>query len=154
MTAPERWFEDYPPGCVFEFGDEPITEAQIIAFASEFDAQPFHTDPGAAAQSIYGSLIASGWMTGCLLMRMLVQHYYSPLSSLGSPGLDELRWPLPVRPGDRLSARVTVIEARRSNSKPDRGLVSSRMEVLNQHGEVVMSMRAMNFIKLKPARTE
>ena len=141
----QRWFEDYRPGLVLEFGPVAVDEAEVVEFARRYDPQPFHIDAEAAAQCAYGGLIASGWHTGSLMMRLLVEHYLSPVSSLGSPGLDELRWLAPVRPGDTLSVRVTILEARRSQSKPDRGLVRAKMEVLNQHREVVMSMKALNF---------
>jgi acyl dehydratase len=146
-----RWFEDYRPGLVLEFGQAPVDGSEIIEFARRYDPQPFHVDPEAAGRSAYGGLIASGWHTGSLMMRMLVEHYLSPNSSLGSPGLDELRWLAPVRPGDMLSLRVTILEARRSQSKPDRGLLRSQIEVLNQRGQTVMSMKAMNFMLCRPA---
>ena len=153
MSVPikERYFEDYQVGESFEFGDYLVTEEEIVEFASRYDPQPFHIDKLAAGQSIYGGLIASGWMTGSVMMRMAVDHLISPLSSMGSPGIDELRWLAPVRPGDTLSARVTVLEARRSQSKPDRGLVRAHMEALNQRREVVMSMKALNFTLCRPA---
>jgi acyl dehydratase len=131
----ERWFEDYAVGEVFEFGDRLVIETEIVEFALRYDPQPFHTDAEAAA------LVASGWMTGALLMREMCEHFISPLSAMGSPGVDELRWLRPVRPGDRLRVRVTVIEVRRSQSKPDRGAVTLRQEVINQAGDVVMTMR-------------
>jgi acyl dehydratase len=144
----DRWFEDYTPGLRVEFGAVRVEEEEVVAFARRYDPQPFHVDAGAAAAGPYGGLIASGWHTGSLMMRLLVEHYLSP-ASLGSPGLDELRWLRPVRPGDTLSVRVTVLEARRSRSKPDRGLVKSALEVLNQRREVVMSVKATNFILCK-----
>jgi acyl dehydratase len=148
FTVPpqERYFEDYVPGEVHEFGSIVVEEEEIIAFAQRFDPQDFHIDPEAAKNSIYGGLIASGWHTASLMMRLFVDHYLSKVASLGSPGVDELRWIKPVRPGDRLSLRVTVLETRRSRSRPDRGIVRSFIEVLNQHGEVVMSMKAVNFL--------
>ncbi|MFM7568018.1 MAG: MaoC family dehydratase, partial [Betaproteobacteria bacterium] len=135
----ERYFEDFVPGEVHEFGSHTVSERDIIEFAQRYDPQPFHIDLAAAANSLYGGLIASGWMTGALMMRMLVDHFLSPGSSMGSPGLDELRWMKPVRPGDTLRLRVAVIETRRSQSKPDRGILLVQQECLNQHGEVVMS---------------
>jgi acyl dehydratase len=149
----QRYFEDYRPGLVLEFGAVPVDEAQIVDFARKYDPQPFHVDAAQAAQGPFGGLIASGWHTGSLMMRLLVEHYLSPLASLGSPGLDELRWPAPVRPGDTLSVRVTILEARRSASKPDRGLVRSLLEVLNQRREVVMSCRALNFMRCRDRPT-
>ncbi len=146
----QRWFEDYQPGLVLEFGSIRVEEAEVIEFARRYDPQPFHIDAAAAAKGAFGGLIASGWHTGSLMMRLLVEHYLSPVASLGSPGLDELRWLAPVRPGDTLSARVTVLETRRSQSKPDRGLVQAKMEVLNQRREVVMSMKALNLTLCRP----
>lgn len=147
----KRYFEDYLPGAVHEFGRVAVSEADIVAFAQRFDPQPFHVDPEAARASHFGGVIASGWHTGGLMMRMFAEHYLAPVSSLGSPGVDELRWPRPVRPGDVLSLRVTVLDTRRSASRPDRGIVRSLIEVLNQQGEVVMSMRAVNLIACREA---
>jgi acyl dehydratase len=131
---------------VHEFGVIRIKAEEIIAFGRQFDPQVFHTDADAAKSTIYGGLIASGWHTACLMMRELVDQYLSKVASLGSPGVDELRWNLPVRPGDRLTLRVTITQADRSRSKPDRGIVHSFIEVLNQHRNVVMSMKAVNFL--------
>ncbi len=147
----DRYFEDYPTGSVYEFGSIPVEEKEIIDFARRFDPQPFHTDPEAARHSIYGGLIASGWHTAGLMMRLLVEHYLSPASSLGSPGVDELRWLKPVRPGDVLSLRVTVGDATRSRSKPDRGAVRSLTEVRNQRGEVVMIVKATTLMRCRAA---
>jgi len=144
-TAEHRYFEDYIAGAVHEFGSIAVEEAEMIAFAKRYDPQIFHTDPEAAKKTIYGGLIASGWLTASLMMRLYTEHYLSHVASLGSPGVDELRWLQPVRPGDTLSTRVTILEANRSRSKPDRGIVRSFVEVLNQDREVVMSMRAVNF---------
>ncbi len=144
-----RYFEDYLVGDVHEFGQVAVEESEVIAFARRFDPQPFHTDPQAAGQSIYGRLIASGWHTASLMMRLFVDHYLSHVASLGSPGVDELRWLKPVYPGDELRLRVTVLEAVRSRSKPDRGIVRSGIEVLNQHGDTVMSMKALNFLSCR-----
>ena len=117
-----RYFDDYLPGATYDCGSVSVDQAEIISFAKTFDPQPFHVDRGAAASGPYGGLIASGWHTAALMMRQLVEHYVSAEASLGSPGLDEIRWPYPVRPGDTLRVRATVIEARRSLSKPDRGI--------------------------------
>jgi len=152
-TFPEpvehRYFEDYLPGAVREFSGIAVEEAEIINFALRFDPQSFHTDPNAARESVFGGLIASGWHTAGLMMRILVDQYLSPVASLGSPGVDELRWLEPVRPGDLLSVRVTILETSRSRSKPDRGFVRSYVEVLNQRRQVVMSLKAMNFMKCR-----
>ena len=146
----DRWFEDYVPGAVVAAGSIVVDADEIVDFARRFDPQPFHLDEGAAAASPFGGLVASGLHTASLMMRLLVEHYLSPVASLGSPGVDELRWLQPVRPGDRLSLRVTVGDARRSRSKPDRGIVEAHIEVLNQHGAVVMTVRAMTLMRCRP----
>ena len=149
FSAPtdDRYFEDYCTGHVHEFGSIQLSEEDVIDFAKRYDPQPFHTDPAAAARTQFGGLIASGWQTAGVMMRLVVDHYLSRVASLASPGLDELRWPRPVRPGDTLRVRATVLDTRPSTSKPDRGLVRTFFEVLNQHGEVVMTVKAMNLLK-------
>ena len=143
----DRFFEDYVPGHVHEFGSVAVTEDEVVEFARRYDPQPFHTDLDAARRTQFGGLIASGWQTAGWMMRLVVEHYLSHVASLASPGVDELRWTQPVRPGDTLSVRATVVETRPSASKPDRGLVRTLFEVLNQRGEVVMSVRAMYMLK-------
>jgi len=143
----ERYFEDYAEGAVFTVGTMRVSEAEIVDFARKYDPQPMHTDPEAAARGYFGGLIASGWHTASLVMRLLVDNYLARDASLASPGIDELRWLWPVRPGDQLRVRATVIEARRSQSKPDRGLVRTKIETRNQDGRVVMSMLAMNLFR-------
>ena len=145
IPAEQRYFEDYIAGSVYEFGFVTVEQDEVIAFARCFDPQVFHTDPESAKKTIYGGLIASGWHTAGLMMRLFADHYLSKVASLGSPGVDELRWNKPVRPGDELAIRVTVQETKRSRSKPDRGIVHSFIEVMNQNREVVMSMKAANF---------
>jgi acyl dehydratase len=145
----ERYFEDYPVGEIASFGDHAITEQEVIEFARRYDPQPFHVDADAARDTFYGGLIASGWMTASVAMRMLVDHYISPLASMGSPGIDELRWIKPVRPGDRLRMRVTVMGARRSQSKPDRGMVHFLQEVLNQDGETVATLKGWGMYRVR-----
>jgi len=146
----ERFFEDYPVGEIAEFGDYLITEAEVLSFAVQYDPQPFHLDQAAGADSIYGGLIASGWMTASVAMRMMVDHYISPRSSMGSPGIDELRWLRPVRPGDRLRLRVSVVDARASQSKPDRGMVQFLEEVVNQEGTTVMTLKGFGMYARRP----
>jgi len=151
FTTPidQRYFEDYVQGSVYEFGYVKVEEAEIISFAKRFDPQPFHTDPDAAEHTMYKGLIASGWHSASLMMRLFVEHYLSSVASLGSPGVDELRWLKPVRPGDTMSLRVTVTKTNRSRSKPDRGIVHSYVEALNQNSEVVMTMKALNFLSCR-----
>jgi acyl dehydratase len=145
MSVPpaERWFEDYYVGMVDEFGEVAVTAEEIVAFATRYDPQPMHIGAG--------ELIASGWHTAAMMMRLFVEHYLSQVATLPSPGIDELRWLRPVRPGDRLCVRVTVTEARPSRTKPDRGIIRSLVEVLNQHGDVVMSQRPMNLMRRRSA---
>ena len=148
FTAPigDRYFEDYTPGAVYEYGSITVSEAEILDFARAFDPQPIHADPAAAARGPFGGLIASGWHTTSVMMRLFADHYLSRVASLASPGIDEIRWPAPVRPGDTLRLRVTVAEARRSRSKPDRGLVRSHAELINQDGVTVLTLTAMNLL--------
>ena len=146
VPAGDRYLEDYQTGAVYECGAIQATEAEIIEFGKRFDPQVFHTSPQAAKQTLYGGLIASGWHTAGMMMRLFVDHYLSSVASLGSPGVDELRWSRPVRPGDTLKLRVTVTKTKRSRSKPDRGVLFSFIEVLNQNQEVVMSMKAVNLL--------
>src|SRR3954471_5277106 len=150
----QRWFEDYAPGAIAEFGPIRVDETEVVDFGRRFDPQPFHVDAGAAAAGPFGGLIASGWHTCALMMRLFAQEFLSPASSLASPGVDELRWILPVRPGDELVLRTTVEEARSSRSKPERGLVRTRIELINQADEVVLRMVAMNLIRRRPRATE
>jgi len=145
----ERYFEDYYVGLVDEFGEVTVTADEIVEFARRYDPQSMHTDAVTAALGPFGGLIASGWHTASMIMRLFVEHYLSKVATLPSPGVDELRWVRPVRPGDRLRVRVTVTEARRSRTKPDRGIVRSLVEVLNQNDEVVMTQRPMNLMRCR-----
>jgi len=128
-----------------------VDEREIVAFARRYDPQLFHVDPEAAERSAFGGLVASGWHTTAMMMRMLVDHFLSPASSLGSPGVDEIRWLLPVRPGDVLSLRATVAEARPSRRRPDRGTVHARVETVNQDGRVVMTVNLMFLARRREA---
>ena len=151
VPAASRYFEDYAPGAVFEYGEIPVTEAEILEFARRFDPQYIHVDRERAVQGPFGGLIASGWHTAAMMMRLIVDNFLPKTASLGSPGIDELRWLRPVRPGDVLSVRLSVLEATRSRSKPDRGVVRSLCEVLNQDREVVMSLKGVNIIACRSA---
>lgn len=146
----DRYLEDYLPGDVQTYGPLHVTEAEVVEFAQRYDPQPFHVDPVAAAAGPYGGLIASGWHTCALMMSLLAREYLSPASSLGSPGVDELRWLLPVRPGDELTLTTTVEGARASRSRPDRGIVHTRAELTNGTGEVVLTCRAVNLVLARP----
>jgi acyl dehydratase len=144
------YLEDFEPGSVHAAGSVQVSEDEILAFARRYDPQPFHVDADAARASIYGGLIASGWQTVALTMRLLVDNVFSEAASMGSPGVDEIRWPRPVRPGDTLSPRVTVLETRVSRSRPDRGILRFRVDVDNQDGEPVMSMAGASFVGCRP----
>lgn len=145
-----RYFEDYVPGLTVNCGSFSVDEQQIVAFGEQYDPQPFHVDRDAAEKGPFGGIIASGWQTTSLMMRLVVEHFISPESSLGAAGIDEIRWPRPVRPGDTLRVTATVVEARRSQSKPDRGIIRSRMELVNQDGVTAMTMTAINFVRTRP----
>ena len=144
---PPYYFEDLIPGRVLEFGDYQMTEEEIVGFARRYDPQPFHLDREAGRASIFGGLCASGWNTTAVMMRMWVDHYLSPESSMGSPGVDQLRWLKPVFPGDRLHCRVEVLEATPSRSRPYMGSVRHKSEVINHHGEIVLSMVGITFFR-------
>lgn len=146
VAKDNRYFEDYVAGSIYEFGTITVTEKEVIDFARKYDPQPFHIDPEAAKNSHFGGLISSGWLTASLMMRLLVDHYVSGVASLGSPGVQDLKWLKPVRPGDELSIRVTIREARRSRSKPDRGMVGISVEVLTQKREIVMTMQSTGIV--------
>ncbi|MBV8579663.1 MAG: MaoC family dehydratase [Candidatus Eremiobacteraeota bacterium] len=147
---PTRYLEDFITGSVAEAGSVLVTEDEILDFARSYDPQPFHTDPAAAKNWPYGGLIASGWHTAAMMMRLVVDNFIDGETSLGSPGLGPIRWKLPVRPGDVLRVRARVLDNRRSQSKPDRGTVTLEVEVLNQCDEVVMTVE--NWIALVLAR--
>jgi len=149
LPPDDRYFEDYLPGSVHEFGSISVEERDVIEFGKRYVPLSYHVDKEAARKSIYGGLIASGWQTAALMMRIYTENYLSHVANLGSPGGDELRWNKPVFPGDQLSVRATVMEARRSESRPDRGIVRTWIEVLNQKREVVMTMKMVNFVKCR-----
>lgn len=145
------YLEDHIPGSVYEYGSIVVDEKAMIDFASQYDPQVFHTDPVAATKSSFGGLVASGWHSVVLATRLLVDHYFLRLANLGSPGVDELRWLKPVRPGDELSVRLTILEVRPSKSKTDRGIVKGLVEVLNQAGDVLTTWKGVNIVLRKNA---
>jgi acyl dehydratase len=154
VPVEDRYFEDYRPGISCTCGNTVVTEEAILRFAREFDPQTMHIDVAAAQAGPFHGLIASGWHTGAMVMRITVEHFLNSAASLASPGVTELRWLKPVRPGDTLRVRFTILDARPSQSKPDRGLVRTNIEALNQTGEVVMSMTALNMIRRRPSESE
>lgn len=149
MTFRYYW-EDFPVGRTFEYGARTLTEEEIIRFASAWDPQRFHTDPLAAKATPFRGLVASGWHTGCVMMRLMCDAYLNEASCIGSPGIEEWRFALPVRPGDTLRFRSTVLESRPSASKPDRGIVKFRWELLNQRDEVAVLMVGTQFYLRRP----
>ena len=156
MTSPApiatrlHW-EDFPVGSTREFGALRVTREEVLEFAAKFDPQPFHLDDAAAKKSLFGRLSASGWHTCAMTMRMTVDAVLSQSTSLGSPGLDNLRWQKPVYPDDVLSVRLTTIDARPMASRPEVGLVLSTWETLNQHGDVVLQMQGWGMFKRRHA---
>jgi acyl dehydratase len=149
----QRYFEDYVPGNVHDCGQLQVSAADIVEFASRFDPQPMHVDASAAAASEFGGLIASGWHTAALVMRLYVEHYLPGAASKASPGVDEVRWPNPVRPGDTLHVQVFVLEAIPSPRRADRGVVRARIEARNQDGALVLRLTAMSILTKRDGET-
>lgn len=147
---PDLYFDDFEPGQVLELGSVAVSEDEIIEFARRFDPQPFHVDPEAAAESVFGGLIASGWHTGSMWMRLYVDSMLGSASAQGSPGIEELRWLAPVRPGDTLHGRLTVLETTPSETRPDRGTVRIRGEMVSQDGVTVLSMVSRGHFGRRP----
>jgi acyl dehydratase len=145
------YFEDFSPGEIAEYGDIEVSAIRIKAFAEQFDPQPFHIDEAAARETMAGGLIASGWHTAAMLMRMNCDHFLNRSASQGSPGIAEVNWLKPVRAGDRLSVRRTTVGARPSASRPELGIVDFSFEVLNQLGEVTMTQKNVMMIRRRPA---
>lgn len=147
-----RYWEDFPEGEVLDMGSHTFTEEDIVAFARQFDPQPFHVDREAARRSFYGGLIASGWHTCSVAMRLMVDKYVGKSASLGSPGVDNVRWLKPVRAGDTISYRRTTLAVRPSASKPQVGVIQSRWEGYNQDGEKVLSMEGWSLMGRRPQK--
>ena len=150
-ARPANISRTHPAGAVYVGGPITVSERDILDFARRYDPQPMHIDKAEAEAGPFAGLIASGWHTGSLMMQMLARHFVPNPGNLPSPGLDELRWVRPVRPGDTLRLRVTVETARRSRSKPDIGVVTSLVEVLNQDGDVVLSLKPVSLMRCRPA---
>jgi acyl dehydratase len=141
-----RFFEDYTAGRAYDLGTTTVSESQIIEFAKQFDPQPFHLDPAKATATQFRGIIASGWHTIGLAMRLYVDQFLSHVASQGSPGVEDIRWPSPLRPGDRMRVRATILETRPSRSKPDRGVVRARIEASNQMDDLVLSMVVVSLL--------
>jgi len=151
MSQIQWYFEDFQVGQIIEVGQVGVSEEEILEFARRFDPQPFHVDREAATR-VHGGLIASGWHTGSLMMRLMAEGLLNKSSNHPSPGMDELRWLKPVRGGDTLSVRCVILATRVSASKPDRGLVTTRWEARNQHGELVMTANVVCMFGLRGAK--
>ncbi|MCW0198612.1 MaoC family dehydratase [Sphingopyxis sp.] len=144
------YYEDIEIGVVRRFGSKEVVREEVIDFASKYDPQPFHLDDEAAAQTYFGRLSASGWHTGAMMMRMMVDDMkLHEQAGLGSPGIEDLRWLKPVYPGDTLRCESEILEKRRSGSRPEMGIIQSRMTVFNQHDEPVMTMRSAGLIRVR-----
>jgi acyl dehydratase len=146
------YFEDFFPGQVIELGTRTVSEAEIIAFATQFDPQPFHVDHEAAEASIFGGVIASGWHTCSMMMRLVVDGMMNESSALGAPGLDSVRWILPVRAGDTLSVSYLTTKVKASGSRPERGVVWSTWKATNQHGDLVCTVEGMCMFGKRPTQ--
>lgn len=144
------YFEDFIPGSVIPLGQRTVTEEEIIHFAQQFDPQSFHVDKDAAKASIFGGVIASGWHTCSMIMRMVVDGFIADSSSMGSPGVDEVRWILPVRPGDTLTVSAETVSVKSSTSKPDRGVVNTVWKAVNQDGQLVCTINGMGMFGRRP----
>jgi acyl dehydratase len=146
-----RYWEDFRVGETTELGEVEVSREEIVEFAQRYDPQPFHVDDDAAAAWPFGGLVASGWHTAAIFMGMFVRSILLGSASMGSPGVEELRWTAPVRPGDRLTGRVKVTGAEPSSKRPERGTIFTTSEVLNQDGAVVQTMRARGYFRRRPA---
>ena len=145
-TIDDRFLDDYTEGARYRFGEESVNAEEIMEFARRYDPQSIHTDPEAAARGPFGGLIASGWQTAALMMRLFADNYLTSVASLASPGIDELRWVRPLRPGDRLTLVCETTGVRPSRSKPDRGVLTTDVTLLNQDGDPVLTATALNIV--------
>jgi acyl dehydratase len=145
-----RYFEDFPAGEVVEFGDREVAAQEIVAFARQFDPQAFHLGEDEAKATVAGGLIASGWHTASMMMRMIYDAMLFDAAGQGSPGMDTIDWLKPVRPGDRLRVRRTTVSARGTRSRPEIGVIEARFELLNQNREVVMTQQGSMFFRRRP----
>lgn len=150
-TAPETlYWEDFPLGAEFEFGNKKVTREEIVAFASQFDPQEFHVDDEATRTAHFGGLIASGWHICAMTMRMVCDGFLLRTAGLASPGVENVRWKIPVRPDDTLHVHARVIEARTSSTRPEVGIVRWRWEVMNQNNECVTEIESTGMLRRRP----
>jgi acyl dehydratase len=151
IAVPRLHWEDFHPGQVTDCGSRLITRAEIVAFAAEYDPQPMHLDEQAARATLLGGLVASGWHSCCVLMRMLSDSFLGEASFMGAPGVEEVRWLAPIRPGERIKARATVLETRPSRSRPDVGFVKFHFELIGGSEQPVMSLIVSPMFGRRPA---
>jgi acyl dehydratase len=147
------YFEDFQPGAVNDYGPRLVTREEIVAFAAEFDPQPMHLDEEAGRASMLGGLAASGWHTCCLMMRMAADGFVLNSASMGAPGVDEVRWLAPLRPGSRISLRTTVLDTRVSSSRPEMGFVKILFEVTDDTGTLLMTLKSSAIMGRRAAQT-
>ena len=146
----DRYLGDYTEGARYRFGEESVTAEEIVEFARRYDPQSIHTDLQSAAAGPFGGLIASGWQTAALMMRLFADNYLTSVASLASPGIDELRWVRPLRPDDRLTLLCETTGVRQSRTKPDRGVLTTDVTLVNQKGEPILTATAMNMVARRP----
>jgi len=149
-VAAAFYFEDLTPGLTFRTGTQQLDAEAIKAFARQYDPQPFHTDEAATRTTFFGELVASGWHTMAVSMRLIVDGEFKPAGGVIGGGVDEFRWPMPVRPGDTLTVVSEIVESRPSKSRPEIGLVRARHSTLNQRGETVQTFIANHVVQRRP----
>jgi acyl dehydratase len=147
----KRHWEDFKPGTVAFCGPRLVTREEIVAFAAEFDPQPMHLDEAAGAATLLGGLAASGWHSCCILMRIIADGFINESSSLGAPGVDEVRWLKPLRPGTQVRVRTTILETRASNSRPEIGFVKCLFELLDEQDTVLITLTSPLMIRRRKA---
>jgi acyl dehydratase len=147
----KRHFEDFQPGAVTVYGPRLVTRAEIVAFAAEFDPQPMHLDEAAAATTMLGGLAASGWHSCCLLMRIIADGLVNKTHSMGAPGVEEVRWLKPLRPGTQVRVRATVLETHAPKSRPEFGFVKYLFEMLDEHGDVITTFISLLMVRRREA---
>jgi acyl dehydratase len=146
-----KYLDDFKEGFSETTGSYKVTEDEIVAFARAYDPQPIHTDKAFAEKGLFGGLIASGWQSCGIAMRLLVDHVIKDVAVVASPGVDEIRWLLPVRPGDVLHLKWTIVDIRHSTTKPDRGIVRAQSDLINQKDETVMNLVGMTIVLTRPS---
>lgn len=151
-SEPARYLEDFTPGTIIDTPPHTVTEAEIIDFAKRYDPQYYHTDPHAACRSIFAGLVAGGFQTAALVWALALRTGWFEHCAMAGIGVDELRWLAPLRPGDAVRCRITVIDNRVSRSKPDRGVIVGRYDLFNQHRERILTLTMTQMLRRRPRR--